>query len=429
MAPKRPAVEVPPPANSSSEEESSEEEIKEQEEPEQEQEEKESESASEEEAEEEEEGEEDEDEDEEEEDEEEGEKASASPPPPPPPPPSSSNKKPSKTKTTVRPQSSSSADGADESEEEESDDSDTENPRKIAAIPDPGVKPLASKPMEETSRSKKTVNVTPVKRTAENDKEKKDSKKAKTDEAATPKKPSFVRIWSEDDEIAILKGLSEYSSKKGSDPFQDMNGFHEFVKKSLRADVSKSQLMDKIRRLKKKFKDNVGKGKNGADPVFTKPHDEKAFVLSKKIWGGEVEKSSGSVETKKANGKTPKSAKSKGSKKTAENPKDEDMRDVPDKEENGLETENNSEDPVCLSQLIKHSRKLGVPGLDESLMKEGMELISRSKKNEWEEKWRSLEVDEIEIFMKRLELIREQAKLSSTVHCVILSTCFSGGGT
>ncbi|KAK6931752.1 GLABROUS1 enhancer-binding protein family [Dillenia turbinata] len=354
MARKRPAMQAPPPANPSSEEESSKEETEEQEEREQEQEAY--------------------DEEGEEEEDKGGKKASS---PPPPPPPSSSDKKSSKKKATVRPKSSSSTDGADESEEE-SDGSDTGNPPKIAEIPDP--------------KAKSTL----IQRTAENDTEK-DSKKAKTDEAATSKKPLFVRFWSQDDEIAILKGLSEYSSKKGIDPFQDMNGFHESVKKSVRADVSKSQLSDKIRRLKKKYKNKVSKGKNGEDPVFTKPHDEKAFVLSRKIWGGEVEKTRGSVQSKKADGKIPKSTKSKGS----------ELADVGDKEETGPEREKNSEGHVCLSQ------KLGVPAPNEIWMQEGLELIPKSIKNELEEKRMAQDDAEIENRRDILELLRYQGKLVS----------------
>ncbi|MBA0725579.1 hypothetical protein Golax_022155, partial [Gossypium laxum] len=91
------------------------------------------------------------------------------------------------------------------------------------------------------------------------------------------KKLLFQRLFSEDDEIALLKGMLDYSAKTGADPHTDMNGFYDFVKKSIHTNVSKVQLMDK-----------------------SKAHEQKAFELSKKIWGvsGKVESS-----TAKSNGK------------------------------------------------------------------------------------------------------------------------------
>ncbi|CAB4285760.1 unnamed protein product [Prunus armeniaca] len=54
---------------------------------------------------------------------------------------------------------------------------------------------------------------------------------------------------------------SEYS-KKGLNPYGDMIDFHDFIKNLLKVDENKTQLQDKIRKLKKKYETNVGKGKN-----------------------------------------------------------------------------------------------------------------------------------------------------------------------
>ncbi|KAK6931778.1 GLABROUS1 enhancer-binding protein family [Dillenia turbinata] len=332
-----------------------------------------------------------------------GDKAASSLPPPP----SYSNSKPSEKRTTVSPPSSSSTDGADESEEE-SDDSDTENPPKIASIPDASANPLAAKPTDETSKSNEKV--IPVNGASENDMEKKDSNMAKADGSSPLKRPLFVRIWSEDDEIAILNGLFEYGSEKGVDPFRDLNVFYEFAKKSVRADVSKSQFIDKVRKLKQKFKDNVKKGKkNGEDPVFKKTHDGKVFVLSKKIWGGEAVKS---VEAKSADGKTPKGTKSEVSRKNAENSKDVEMPNLcDDKEEKGLEMENYSDDAVSLRCWVKYSEKLGVSDMDERSMKEGLELLPNWKKRELAERWKKLVCREMEIYLNRVELLRDRVNM------------------
>ncbi|ONH94190.1 hypothetical protein PRUPE_7G003400, partial [Prunus persica] len=90
------------------------------------------------------------------------------------------------------------------------------------------------------------------------------------------------RIWSDDDEITILEGMIDYYTKQGVHPNADMFAFHDFMKKSLKADVNKTQLQDKIRRLKKKYETDVSKGKK-YNPV--KPHELWVFDLSKKVWG------------------------------------------------------------------------------------------------------------------------------------------------
>ncbi|XP_057516953.1 GLABROUS1 enhancer-binding protein-like [Amaranthus tricolor] len=92
-------------------------------------------------------------------------------------------------------------------------------------------------------------------------------------------KKLFQRVFSEEDEIMILKGIIEYSGKEGSDLMDDPDDFYAFIKKLLHVDVKKGQILDKIRRLKKKF--TIAKSKK---MKFTNEHDQRLFDLSKKIW-------------------------------------------------------------------------------------------------------------------------------------------------
>ncbi|MCI43281.1 mediator-associated protein 1-like, partial [Trifolium medium] len=86
-------------------------------------------------------------------------------------------------------------------------------------------------------------------------------------------KKSHQRIFREEDELTILKGLADFISKTKKDPLKDASAFHSFVKKSLRAEANSEQLKRKVRTLKKKFE---------TSDSFTKPHDKKAFELFKK---------------------------------------------------------------------------------------------------------------------------------------------------
>ncbi|PON34738.1 hypothetical protein PanWU01x14_342060, partial [Parasponia andersonii] len=118
-----------------------------------------------------------------------------------------------------------------------------------------------------------------------------ESKKSSGDDS----KKLFQRLWSEDDEIVILKGMIDYAAKKGADLSTDMSPFLDFIKKSLQLDFTKTQLADKVRRLKK-LENNAGKKKYNP----TKPHEEKVFELSKKIRGSEG--NGRKPEQRKANG-------------------------------------------------------------------------------------------------------------------------------
>ncbi|XP_022725846.1 STOREKEEPER protein-like [Durio zibethinus] len=236
------------------------------------------------------------------------------------------------------------------------------------------------------------------------------------------KTPGTARLWSEADEIAILKGMIEYKSKKGSDPYADSSGFHDFIKQSIQADVSKYQLSEKIRRLKKKYKTNSEKCQNGNDPVFSKPHDHKSFELSKKIWGNETNEKSNKRQ------KTMKTLTSKDEGESEFNGaitlglpcfvKDKEVNaDVSTHVSSGSEEEKVDfwKDYPCLKESFE-TGKWGLAGgfLMELLEKNDGE-IGREKLREMERVWRELKTKQLELYLKRLELVQEMAQAALDV--------------
>ncbi|MFQ6646700.1 hypothetical protein Gotur_019984 [Gossypium turneri] len=215
------------------------------------------------------------------------------------------------------------------------------------------------------------------------------------------KKLLFQRLFSEDDEIALLKGMLDYSAKTGADPHTDMNGFYDFVKKSIHTNVSKVQLMDKVRRLKKKFKNNVGKNKKGEDPTFSKAHEQKAFELSKKIWGvsGKVESS-----TAKSNGKA------KGNNKVVAALKAELPSSSDRKTDNAVPIEVDNVVSKSSSSLL--DMKFSVSDTEVGVVKIGLDMVDGEKKAALEAKWRKLQMAQLELFVERTEFVTEQAKLA-----------------
>ncbi|EXC23160.1 hypothetical protein L484_018291 [Morus notabilis] len=327
------------------------------------------------------------------------------------------------------------------------------------------IKPIVSKPMDDTAdKPKKKSSARPNKRATESEdperetseKDSKSKKKRKVtsaaasasvtasngggDEEDSKKSSGFARVWSEDDEIAVLKGMTDYKAKKGADPYADMGAFHDFIKKSLNADVSKSQLVDKIRRLKKKYLNNAAKGENDEDPVFSKPHELLSFKLSKKIWGIGAKKSpnGNNVEDSdlksRSSKKTPvpstpvskstttvlalpsKEMSVKKEKKKREQveangkvrvekegeDEDEDEEEEEEDEEGGEEEEFWDKYPhlnKSLESCFSSEFKICLP------------LVETSKLEKLDKKWRELQIEELGLFVRKAHLSQEQAEL------------------
>ncbi|GKV42342.1 hypothetical protein SLEP1_g49753 [Rubroshorea leprosula] len=301
-----------------------------------------------------------------------------------------------------------------ESDESESDESGSETDSD-SVIP-PSVKPIATKPMEESTKSKQpavkpaaSAAKSSAKRPAEpkqpaqkeTKRAKKDSENGEEEEKTGDdvKKQLFQRIWSEKDEIAILKGMIEYSAKKGADPLSDMSAFHEFIKDSLQLDCAKGKLSDKIRRLKKKY---MGYVKRGKEDGFTKPHEQESFKLSKKIWGDEGKKMGDEVK-KIVKAETP--VKSKSNVK----PKKNQSLAAPKVEV--VSSPVASKDKESKIDDILPDKRLGVGSIEEEVLSHGLDVIEGEKKAALKERWRKLRIAELELFLQRSQLVADQAKL------------------
>ncbi|KAF3450471.1 hypothetical protein FNV43_RR06554 [Rhamnella rubrinervis] len=224
--------------------------------------------------------------------------------------------------TSVEEEEEEEDSGSESGSEEEEDEPESEQKQPQPKTPAPMEEtPTAKKPR---SKSNTTATRLPASDPAS---EAKDSKRAKKKgpERDEEDEPGTAA----EDETKRLEMILRRSY-----PSADMNAFHDFIKKSLHVNVTKSQLVDKIRRLKKKYANNAGKKKFNP----TKPHEQKAFDLSKKIWGNE--QPSG-----------------------------------------------------------------------EHVLKRGLDMIVESKRVELEEKWKKLNLAELELYARRSQLISDQAKL------------------
>ncbi|KAL3749440.1 hypothetical protein ACJRO7_010538 [Eucalyptus globulus] len=206
------------------------------------------------------------------------------------------------------------------------------------------------------------------------------------------KKLAFQKIWGDDDEITLLQGIIDYC-EKGMDPFSNVSAFYHDVKGLLREDFTESQLANKVRVFKKKYRNNKGKGKVGEDRVFSNSHEGKIFELSKTIWGVEMRGNATSgreeigvtIENKKTDGAgmfvAPPWSKSEASK---------------------------SNDSQELLDDISHMCRIG---LDEGSLNQGLALLEPSKRAELNERWSKLFCAEMQIVAERCAVIEDQLKL------------------
>ncbi|CAA7034255.1 unnamed protein product [Microthlaspi erraticum] len=248
-----------------------------------------------------------------------------------------------------------------------------------AALSLPEAKSGAKRPREGTSRETKSKR---GKKATSGDEEKKIGEDAK--------KPAFQRMWTEDDEITILQGMIDFQADNGQSPYEDTTDYYNLTKGSISVEVSKSQFMDKLRGLRKKYvnKDN---------PCFTKPHDQKCYKLCKYIWG-----SDGLALESAVKSKTKKSKKS-GQKKTK-------MLDAV--KPNGKEKAVEDDDSVAVkkSDWFEKSFLVGAIasiGVDESYVKEKWSLVPVETKKKVADKVKVFQGKEFEFVVLKHEFLHE----------------------
>ncbi|GAV76710.1 DUF573 domain-containing protein, partial [Cephalotus follicularis] len=144
---------------------------------------------------------------------------------------------------------------------------------------DSTLKPLASKLPIKRKTQNPTIT-TPTTDTYTNHTIDLDTMKVKPPAAAPAFK--FHRIWTEPDEIRFLRGLLEADNL--SFP-RDLSLFYDQFSQSMSQPYTKSQLSEKLRRLRKKFRVTSSRISRGFDLSLLSSHDRSLFDLSHELWG------------------------------------------------------------------------------------------------------------------------------------------------
>ncbi|RZC79463.1 hypothetical protein C5167_003815 [Papaver somniferum] len=306
-----------------------------------------------------------------------------------------------KSRFCVVPNSKPKSKDAVEEEEENSDD-DSESDEQIPIEKEEAVK----KPEHTSIPVKRPV----AKRQVEAEKSSKRRKKNNDSNAGEESEKKTARVWTEEGEIVLLKGMIDYM-KQGKNPNSDSNGFYEFIKGSINVDVTKEQLSSKIRHAKGRYRQNEAKEKSGEVLTFTKSHFEKCYELSKSIWGAENKpendgKEKKGKETIEVDGATNgKSKKKKASTDASVSEKREEGVKVGDVDGKLKATVEKEDVEVC--GLIELAQHMAPPGLKSFLNKRAFQLVEPSKRKAFEKRWKDVQVAEGELFLRRIDLVRE----------------------
>jgi hypothetical protein len=172
------------------------------------------------------------------------------------------------------------------------------------------------------------------------------------------------RVFTDEESLVIRNGIADFISKNGNNPLKNSKAFHNFMKDSVRAEITTKQLKCKIRGFKEKFE----KGKWKYDD------DKTTFELFEKIgWrnnsGKEAEKGKEKV--------------------------------VPEK----------SDDDICflLNEMFRFGNDMGL--CTKEVAKKGLKLIGDSKRAELMVKWRQVRIAAMKVLADRAELANDQANL------------------
>lgn len=93
----------------------------------------------------------------------------------------------------------------------------------------------------------------------------------------------FHRIWTEPDEIRFLQGLLDCSLQNLTFP-RDLGIFYARFSDTMSQPYTKSQLSEKLRRLRKKFRVISTRLSKGMDRSQLSLHDRALYDLSKRLW-------------------------------------------------------------------------------------------------------------------------------------------------
>lgn len=241
------------------------------------------------------------------------------------------------------------------------------------------------------------------------------------------------RIWTNEDEIELLRGFLEFTTQRGSTNYNVTKEFYDQIRSKLQVEFNKNQLSDKLRKLKRKYKRVLEKNNPDKEFSFKTAHEQATFEISRKIWGDivgrigvednmldEDEPSSSLNDINLVNVKV-EDEEVMGDFRPWKRPKPLSGLKINEKHgsNNGTlptDIENGNND---VASLIEDTVKSLSPLFQEllsnalsptELSPDGVSTTNMQSGEGVDEKWREQKIKELEVYSKRLELVQDQIK-------------------
>ncbi|GAB2298012.1 hypothetical protein Dimus_032092 [Dionaea muscipula] len=262
-----------------------------------------------------------------------------------------------------------------------------------------GTSDLARKPV--TSKSMSYMSATPSKRPRREETEVKSVKLSKPRNDKNIKEESSFRktpwIWGESDEIVLLQGVISFEKKNDKRYNANVANFHEFMKGKLSLCPDSKLLVKKLGRLKKKFmkikiwdSDSAADGNHNSRHVVIDEYAKKISTRDAKKSGGKSVANGSSVVANDAVMVADPLEVKVGKVVYA-------IRD---------ETRLIEMYPNLARALKSHEHRLG-----SKLVWETVWVLSESELKMLDDSWKQRNIAELELVMKRIELMNEEASL------------------
>nr|CAB3472650.1 unnamed protein product [Digitaria exilis] len=98
----------------------------------------------------------------------------------------------------------------------------------------------------------------------------------------------FQRLWTDEEELLILRGFRDFTARRGTtfaSHQYDTGPFYEEIRRQLSFEFTKSQLIEKLRRLKKKYRVCAARvAAQGAAFAFRNAHEGAIYDVARHIW-------------------------------------------------------------------------------------------------------------------------------------------------
>ncbi|XP_022544427.1 GLABROUS1 enhancer-binding protein isoform X1 [Brassica napus] len=207
--------------------------------------------------------------------------------------------------------------------------------------------------------------------------------KKKNKTLASPSSSSS-RIWNEEDELTVLKGLVDYQAQKGIEPKSNWSDFYRFLLGgggSITGKFSKEQVLSKIRKLKAKFIASIQTGNTS---------QSEAFLLSKSIWGLQNE-----------------------SDQSTKSPEEMANHEASNNEVTEADFEGNDESSWAVRDAFETMVSKGLSDYQKKLQLQKLMNLGSAKRKELSDEWNELCAEEVKLNIKRLKfsaMLAEAAK-------------------